>query len=441
MSTTKASSGFRLLQRQDAAHEMHMRMVLNEDEEQLLFLTGELCHHFDDDIFEADQCDAFDSDVDEAPTTHTIFMANLSSEDPIYDEAGTSYDSNTQFEVQDHDTFVDHNETSIAAPQNEDLEASHSKQLCASMPPRNSVKNKISCSLVQRVSDLDVDTTPALPTPTQIGDLKFQTLQIRLFSSAGGTDHPLVSGLRLFKTRFRGRNGRLFERISLRTASLKCLAPPMLKELEHSSQASVFIVKRHYRQISSKPTLLNVTKASAGISSGPDLSIDKRGHRLSGECCSKFNVLGAEDWKSVSRVLERQKEAKEPNLHELFTKSAECSPLEDHLKMEMEIPYSSIIKFITACSYSNDTFEDIMKAQVSVFKASVTLNIQAFKIKKSVSISFRMTQVHKTAKDHMMMIRDYDWMMISKKLKDHIQVKLKPKSLKFTTSDSQDTDQ
>ncbi|GJX05656.1 hypothetical protein Tco_0191572 [Tanacetum coccineum] len=31
-----------------------------------------------------------------------------SSEDPIYDEAGPSYDSNTPFEVQDHDTFVDH---------------------------------------------------------------------------------------------------------------------------------------------------------------------------------------------------------------------------------------------------------------------------------------------------------------------------------------------
>ncbi|GKD15251.1 hypothetical protein Tco_1199658, partial [Tanacetum coccineum] len=113
----------------------------------------------------------------------------------------------------------------------------------------------------------------------------------------------------------------------------------------------------------------------------------------------------------------------------------------EHLKMEMEIPCSSIIKFIIACSFSNDTFEDIMKAQVSVIKASATLNIQAFKIKKSVSISFRMTQVHKMAKDHMMMIRDYDWMMISKKLKDHIQVKLKPKCLKFTASDSQDTDQ
>ncbi|GKA71172.1 hypothetical protein Tco_0777311 [Tanacetum coccineum] len=61
-----------------------------------------------DHIFEADQCDAFDSDVDEAPNIQTMFMVNLSSEDPIYDEAGPSYDSNTPFEVQDHDTFVDH---------------------------------------------------------------------------------------------------------------------------------------------------------------------------------------------------------------------------------------------------------------------------------------------------------------------------------------------
>ncbi|GJY15302.1 retrovirus-related pol polyprotein from transposon TNT 1-94 [Tanacetum coccineum] len=88
------------------------------DEEQLLFLAGEQVTNFDDDVddlalnvdhvFKADQCDAFDSDVDEAPTTQTMFMVNLSSEDPIYDEAGPSYDSNTPFEVQDHDTFVDH---------------------------------------------------------------------------------------------------------------------------------------------------------------------------------------------------------------------------------------------------------------------------------------------------------------------------------------------
>ncbi|GKD24059.1 hypothetical protein Tco_1225762 [Tanacetum coccineum] len=63
-----------------------------------------------DYIFEADQCDAFDSDVNEAPNIQTMFMVNLSSEDPIYNEAGPSYDSNTSFEVQDHDTFVDHME-------------------------------------------------------------------------------------------------------------------------------------------------------------------------------------------------------------------------------------------------------------------------------------------------------------------------------------------
>nr|GEV75124.1 Gag-Pol polyprotein [Tanacetum cinerariifolium] len=43
---------------------------------------------------DADDCDAFDSDVDEAPTTQIMFMANLSSADPGTDEAGPSYDSN-----------------------------------------------------------------------------------------------------------------------------------------------------------------------------------------------------------------------------------------------------------------------------------------------------------------------------------------------------------
>nr|GEV65655.1 retrovirus-related Pol polyprotein from transposon TNT 1-94 [Tanacetum cinerariifolium] len=46
-----------------------------------------------DNVFQADDCDAFESDVDEALTTQTMFMANLSSADPVYDEAGPSYDS------------------------------------------------------------------------------------------------------------------------------------------------------------------------------------------------------------------------------------------------------------------------------------------------------------------------------------------------------------
>ncbi|GJS20034.1 retrovirus-related pol polyprotein from transposon TNT 1-94 [Tanacetum coccineum] len=93
------------------------------DEEQSLFLAGEQVTNVDDDVddspendlalnvdhvFEADECDAFDSDVDEGPITQTMFMTNLTSEDLIYDEAGTSYDSNTPSEVHDHDTFVNH---------------------------------------------------------------------------------------------------------------------------------------------------------------------------------------------------------------------------------------------------------------------------------------------------------------------------------------------
>ncbi|GJY29976.1 hypothetical protein Tco_0405743 [Tanacetum coccineum] len=60
-----------------------------------------------DNVFQADDCDAFDSDVDEAPTAHTMFMANLSSTDPVYDEASPSYDSDILSEVPDHDNYQD----------------------------------------------------------------------------------------------------------------------------------------------------------------------------------------------------------------------------------------------------------------------------------------------------------------------------------------------
>ncbi|GJZ40172.1 integrase, catalytic region, zinc finger, CCHC-type containing protein [Tanacetum coccineum] len=93
------------------------------DEEQSLFLAREQIINFDEDVdnspendlalnvdhvFKAFECDAFDSDVDEGPTTQTMFMTNLTPKDRIYDEARPSYDSNTPFEVQDHDTFVNH---------------------------------------------------------------------------------------------------------------------------------------------------------------------------------------------------------------------------------------------------------------------------------------------------------------------------------------------
>ncbi|GKF42680.1 hypothetical protein Tco_0126022, partial [Tanacetum coccineum] len=60
-----------------------------------------------DNVFQADDCDDFDSDVDEAPTAQTMFMANLSSADPIYDEAGPLYDSDILSEVHNHDHYKD----------------------------------------------------------------------------------------------------------------------------------------------------------------------------------------------------------------------------------------------------------------------------------------------------------------------------------------------
>nr|GEU62007.1 hypothetical protein [Tanacetum cinerariifolium] len=92
------------------------------DEEQLLFIVGGQTNTFDDDVdeapvqdlalnkdnfFQADQCDAFDSDVDEAPTAQTMFMANLSSVDPIYDDTSLSYDTDIMSVVQDHDNYLD----------------------------------------------------------------------------------------------------------------------------------------------------------------------------------------------------------------------------------------------------------------------------------------------------------------------------------------------
>nr|GEX37739.1 integrase, catalytic region, zinc finger, CCHC-type, peptidase aspartic, catalytic [Tanacetum cinerariifolium] len=60
-----------------------------------------------DNVFQADDCDVFDSDVDEAPTTQTMFMANLSSTDLVTDEAEPSYVLDILSEVQDHDHYQD----------------------------------------------------------------------------------------------------------------------------------------------------------------------------------------------------------------------------------------------------------------------------------------------------------------------------------------------
>ncbi|GJZ60941.1 retrovirus-related pol polyprotein from transposon TNT 1-94 [Tanacetum coccineum] len=90
------------------------------DEDQLLFIAGGQDNVVDkdvdeqpvqdlalnvDNVFQADDCDVFDSDVDEAPTAQTIFMENLSSADHVFDEASPSYDSDILSEVPDHDNY------------------------------------------------------------------------------------------------------------------------------------------------------------------------------------------------------------------------------------------------------------------------------------------------------------------------------------------------
>ncbi|GKD10623.1 hypothetical protein Tco_1190308 [Tanacetum coccineum] len=92
------------------------------DEEQLLFLTGGQDNVVDDDvdeppvqdlalnvdnIFQDDECDALDYDVDEDPTAQTMFLANLSSAEQVYDKAGPSHDLDILSEVHDHDNYQD----------------------------------------------------------------------------------------------------------------------------------------------------------------------------------------------------------------------------------------------------------------------------------------------------------------------------------------------
>nr|GEW37483.1 retrovirus-related Pol polyprotein from transposon TNT 1-94 [Tanacetum cinerariifolium] len=60
-----------------------------------------------DNVFQADDYDAFDSNVDEAPMARTMFMVNLSSADHVYDEVRPSYDSDILSEVHDHDHYQD----------------------------------------------------------------------------------------------------------------------------------------------------------------------------------------------------------------------------------------------------------------------------------------------------------------------------------------------
>ncbi|GJR89319.1 retrovirus-related pol polyprotein from transposon TNT 1-94 [Tanacetum coccineum] len=136
MHSPKATIEFRLLQGQDDAD-----ATLGERSDLALNV---------DHVIKADHCDAFDSNVDEGPMAQTMFMANLSSADPIYDKAGPSYDSDILYEVQDHDNYLDNvvktNHAPVVVHDSEDtLELAEitRKRMLEKMQSPLWVKNKI----------------------------------------------------------------------------------------------------------------------------------------------------------------------------------------------------------------------------------------------------------------------------------------------------------
>ncbi|GJX98523.1 hypothetical protein Tco_0355542 [Tanacetum coccineum] len=101
------------------------KMLLVLDEEELLFLAGEQANTFDadvdnqpvqdlalneDNIFQADECDSFDSVVDDEPTAQSIFMANLSSTGLANPQAGLS-NASILSEVHILENAIDHSVT------------------------------------------------------------------------------------------------------------------------------------------------------------------------------------------------------------------------------------------------------------------------------------------------------------------------------------------
>ncbi|GJW64348.1 hypothetical protein Tco_0116232 [Tanacetum coccineum] len=110
---------------QNVAGKQSPKKVQFLDEEELLFLASEQGNTFDadadnqpvqdlalneDNIFQADECDAFDLDVDDEPTAQTIFMANLSLAGSANPQAGPS-NASILSEVHTLENAIDHSVT------------------------------------------------------------------------------------------------------------------------------------------------------------------------------------------------------------------------------------------------------------------------------------------------------------------------------------------
>nr|GEV38179.1 reverse transcriptase domain-containing protein [Tanacetum cinerariifolium] len=116
-----------------------------------------------DNVFQVEDCDAFDLDVDEAPTAQTMFMANLSLADPITDEVEPSYDLDILSEVQDHHQYLDaacaHHEEYVM---HDSVQLDHAVDLHADY---TSVSNTISYDQYVKDNEKKLTEAPILIAP------------------------------------------------------------------------------------------------------------------------------------------------------------------------------------------------------------------------------------------------------------------------------------
>nr|GEW97356.1 zinc finger, CCHC-type [Tanacetum cinerariifolium] len=164
------------------------------DEEQLLLLAGRQDTAIDEDVdeqpvqdlalnvdnvFQADNRDAFDFDVDKAPTAQTMFMANLSSTNLIDDEAEPSYDLDILSKyVKDNAVLVVHSNVS-SVPNDaymmiyNDMYKPHAQSV-SKTSPNIVVKNSLTAKLATYKEQVELYESWARNVEKELHSIKLQ---------------------------------------------------------------------------------------------------------------------------------------------------------------------------------------------------------------------------------------------------------------------------
>ncbi|GKA52452.1 hypothetical protein Tco_0745767 [Tanacetum coccineum] len=173
------------------------------DEEELLFLAGEQANTFDaymdnqlvqdlalneDNIFQADECGAFDSDVDDEPTAQSIFMANLSSAGPANLQAGLS-NASILSEVHILENTIDHSVT------NQDEHETHNEVQQAYVIDSTSVDMGNS-NVIPYEQYLSVDNISIVRC---CASLVLNDAYVLIDNDAYGPNDPMVTELKIYK--------------------------------------------------------------------------------------------------------------------------------------------------------------------------------------------------------------------------------------------------